>query len=345
MKVYIEKTVSYFILWLVIIIGFNRFFSLSYQYTCMMMQEMYHCPENIDVLFLGSSHTYRSYDVALADEMLGVKTFNMGSSGQPLITSYYLLKEAAKQNEIKTVYLDTYFGVALSDVEKNIRSVYYISDYMKFSMNKVEYLWKAGGLEGLGNGILFASRRNMTNTVSIEEKLSPEEHFVGNYTRLVSDVEAYQGDGFVYSYKQFDPIYDIEQKTEIYNQESDLQMNEESYIYLIKIINFCIQNEIELVLVDQPMPDEFLNSIKGYSKYVGDLIEISNQYGLRYLNFNLLKGYKKSLEDFSDVDHLNGRGAEKYTEIFCNTVKAIKSGSKTMDDFFYKEYTGIGTIE
>jgi hypothetical protein len=53
-----------------------------HSYTRMMLEEMYRYDGNIDTLFIGSSHVYRSLDPKIADRMLGKNTFNAGSSSQ-----------------------------------------------------------------------------------------------------------------------------------------------------------------------------------------------------------------------------------------------------------------------
>lgn len=45
-------------------------------YTRIMMHQLYTCDENIDVLFVGSSHVYRSFIPEITDEGFGCYTFN-----------------------------------------------------------------------------------------------------------------------------------------------------------------------------------------------------------------------------------------------------------------------------
>ena len=75
-----------------------------HSYSRVMLQELYADAGNIDTLFLGSSHCYRSVDPAQVDAALGTHSFNAGSSQQLPDGSYYMLKEAAAQNPLKTVY-------------------------------------------------------------------------------------------------------------------------------------------------------------------------------------------------------------------------------------------------
>ena len=53
-----------------------------HSYSRVMLQELYADAGNIDTLFLGSSHCYRSVDPAQVDAALGTHSFNAGSSQQ-----------------------------------------------------------------------------------------------------------------------------------------------------------------------------------------------------------------------------------------------------------------------
>ncbi len=72
-------------------------------------RELYADAGKIDTLFLGSSHCYRSVDPNAVDAALGTYSFNAGSSQQLPDGSYYMLREAAAQNQLKTVYLEMFY--------------------------------------------------------------------------------------------------------------------------------------------------------------------------------------------------------------------------------------------
>lgn len=338
MKKLLIQILSFVLAWSVIIACFNWLFASNYAYSYMMMQEMYQCPENIDVLFLGSSHAYRSLDTALADEVLGKKTFNVGSDGQLFATSYYLLREVAEKNQLETVYLDTVFMISARSIPENESSLYTISDHMKWSWNKVEYLWETGGIRSFVNGVFCTCRRNLRN-INVIKNIRSRKLAVGDYTELTNGMESYRGEGFVYMDMELEEGTDFKEKGERYDLTAEIPMVDDAYEYLIKIINYCQEKEIRLVLIDQPMPNELLSAVKGYDNYVSFLSGLSQEYGIDYMNFNLYKGYDKSLDDYYDENHLNGAGAEKYTEILCNTVNALDNTDKELDDFFYKEYS------
>ena len=94
------KSFIFIILFLVLVYAPNEF--LRYiltddvkSYTRVMMHELYEQNE-IDTLFIGSSHCYRSINTEIADELLQSNTFNAGTSSQTLLDTWYLLQEAGK---------------------------------------------------------------------------------------------------------------------------------------------------------------------------------------------------------------------------------------------------------
>lgn len=131
----------------------------SQSYTRIMMKEMYE-QQNIDILFLGSSHCYLSLDPKIADEIFGANTFNAGSSSQALDGSYAMLQEVGAHHELKEVYLEVYydiFGKPISD-RTQLTDTYILSDYMRPSFRKIRYLLQAGGPEHYMNSFVPARR-------------------------------------------------------------------------------------------------------------------------------------------------------------------------------------------
>ncbi len=113
-------------------------------YTRLTMHELYETAgreKEIDSLFLGSSHCFRAYDPMQFEELTGKNAFNLGSSAQNYDTSYYLLKEALRLCDIRTVYLDMHYKFLFIDKkDRDLVQANIISDYMRFSPNKLEFL-------------------------------------------------------------------------------------------------------------------------------------------------------------------------------------------------------------
>lgn len=302
-----------------------------------MMNEMYDCDTNIDVVFLGSSHVYRCYDPKIADDILGCKTFNAGSSSQGMNTSYYLLKEINKYHELKTVYLDTYCGMA--NLSENDASVYTISDYMQLDTNKVNLLYSNGGLETVFDG-LATFRRNSVN-LNIVKNLQSRNLAVNDYSTVTYDNEEYRGEGFVYSFEVADAENDATYSNYAGAKDfsADQPVSNLYYKSLINIIKYCADNNIELVLVNQPMPKRTTDYIKCYGNFVQYIKGIATQYNIEYWNFDLYK-YDMGLpmKYYKDGGHLNGEGAEIYTRFFCSFINDVKNGKIVAEDQFRENY-------
>ena len=71
--------------------------------------------ENLDILFIGSSHAYRTFDPRFFNSM-GLRTFNLGSTAQTPLNTYYLLKIYAKSLNPIAFVIRHLFDVSLPDV-------------------------------------------------------------------------------------------------------------------------------------------------------------------------------------------------------------------------------------
>ena len=112
-----------------------------HSYTRVMLQELYTSEQNIDILFAGPSHCYRSVDPAAVSEAMGVKAFNAGTSQQLPDGAYFMLREAAKTNTIRQMYLEVFYTTLLEEKSSNVpAAAYIITDFAKESREKYKYL-------------------------------------------------------------------------------------------------------------------------------------------------------------------------------------------------------------
>lgn len=335
MKKIVLKIIALILICCALILPLNFLFTTyDGRYTYKMLNEMYQSEDNIDAVFLGSSHTYKSLDPDLADEIIGINTFNAGSSVQGMNTSYYLLREIMEYHKLKTVYLDT--NPAVARVKANDINIFYISDYMKFdSKNKLELL-KSGGNESILNGYI-TFRRNFTN-LNIIANLKSRKTPLSDYSSVTYENEEYRGDGFVYS-NGCNPITEKNIKNQKrYDFSDKVPVGENYREYMEKIIELCKKNDIKLVLLEHPMLRKNTDSLVGYANYVSYMYGIAEKYGIEYWNFNLYKGDIGITDsDYLDITHLNGEGAEKYTKAFSQVAKMYNDG-EDVSSLFANEY-------
>ena len=78
------------------------------------------------------------------------------------------------------------------------------------------------------------------------------------------------------------------------------------------------------------MPEGTLVATGDYSTYHKAIEEISNEYGIKFYDFNLCRDEifdTNNRQLFKDEDHLNTDGAEEFSRVFC--------------DFFMGKYTVV----
>lgn len=315
-----------------------------------MFHDFYTREENIDTLFLGSSHVYCGVNPSVIAEKTGGSVFNMATPAQPLNGSYYLLREADKYNDISHVYLELYFGQSTREegkfkeadqLPRNWRN----TNYMKPSFNKLSYMLSMSE-PSLWYMTFLPARRYWTDsfepekikeTVRQKRTAAYADYYVENVLNGV--VETYAEDGFYYSEHRAEGgvLYDIV-KPEPFSENP---MTEEAEAYLRKIIAYCKEEGIELTLYSAPVTDYQASLYGEYDRYVEQVAGIAAEYGLVYYDFNLCREEYLDLTDdglFRDKGHLNIWGAEVFSSFFADFFEGLKSGALSYETCFYPTY-------
>lgn len=300
--------------------------------TRIMMHEFY--AENIDILFLGSSHCYRSLNPEITDEIFHKNTFNAGSSLQGLDAAYALLAEAGKGNRLEEVYVEIFYGIMheVYDEREDLTATYLISDYMKNGINRFFLILNAGSPEHYVNGFVLA-RRNADKILDIKwiSKLLSQK--TSKKYRNYDYDYGYMGKGFVGS--------DIYMTPEELHLEQKPQPITEGYItpdcrkYMEKIIAYCEKRNIRLTFFSAPMHDFVIMSQEGYDFYIEQVQEIIDGTSARYVDFNLCREdvLDLQLDDYLDNHHLNTSGAAKFSRVFAEYFSNDRE-----EDIFYDSY-------
>lgn len=313
-------------------------------YTRIMMHQLYEPENNIEIIFVGSSHVYRSLIPSITDEEFGKYTFNAGSSSQQMDGSLTIIKEALAYNKIKHVFLEVYYGVADGDdfkERKNMTATYLISDYMKPSLRRVDYLLQASDKDHWINSFIPA-RRNW------EKLLDPS--YIKN---LIFKKQTEDYKNYVFQINEDQPEYYVDRgfvaNDSVVNK--DICWNESSYgkinvtslrgsdweKSLIKAINFCTKNKIKITLFAAPQPEWTTAGKQNYQEYHDYVKNLAENNNVEFYDFNLCKDIyfnTDNMEFFMDESHLNTKGAEIYSHLFGE----IFSGKMDPKNVFYNSF-------
>lgn len=298
-----------------------------------MLYDLYTEEENIDVLFCGASHCQLGIDPRVMDQGFGKNTFNAGSSSQGLETSLALIKEAERYHDLEQVYIDLDYSIVLRDTP-NLESIYIISDYMKPSPRKVDYLLNATSFEYYVNSFmpLHKGRGYLKNPEKILENLKAKS--TAGYREYTDRDASYAGKGHIASET-------VVEEGSLWSSgdiaEKDFRIPEMQKEYLLEIIMFCEKKDIQLTFVSVPTTDFHLAFIPNYDEYVEEVGNFLAEYDVAYYDFNLCNQEILELGSdalYNDDNHLNTDGAKHFSKVFADFF----TGKIGEEELFYSSY-------
>ena len=286
------------------------------------MHELYE-QEEIETLFLGSSHVLCGYDPRILDEISGENTYLAATPVQKVDGSYYLLKEALKNNQIKKVYLDMFYlqyrDIPAERGSIQMQWIYCITDNMKNNWNRIEFLLNASDCENYIEGFLPSARYGnyLLDRKRIERVIKSKRS--SEYINYENVPSAFYKGAYVIPGGVGNP----EMIADLDNLEvAESIISEYSLKYLNKIVELCKEEEIELVLVTTPFTDFSVQALGNYNTFYAYMKEYAKTNAIEYCDFNLCRPELLVMEkdDFVDYHHLSGKGAVKYSTVFAEMM-------------------------
>ncbi len=236
--------------------------------------------ENVDILFLGSSHAYRGFDTRIFDSA-GFRSFNLGSSAQtPVQTQLLLDKYLARINPEMVIY--------------EVDPIIFSSDGVESSLDLI-----ANDTITLATAKMALEMRNIKTLNTLIYGLCRQWFNLDNKFKenAVTGKDSYIKGGFV------------ERKMEYFHPKANPPENSvflKSQInYFNKILKYLSEKGIKILLVQAPVTSYFYNSRTNNYKF--DSIIKSKK--LPYYDFNQLLRLNDSLH-FYDSHHLNQNGVK-----------------------------------
>lgn len=313
-------------------------------YTRLTLHEMYESESNIDILFVGASLVYRSLVPGVADDYFDAYTFNLGSSNQQMDASLVLIKEALMYHDVKQIYLEVSYDIALLEDNKDrtqMIGTYIVSDYLRPSLRKAIFLLRASTPEHYANSFIPARRNpeKLFDFAYIKELVKKKSDisyrsYECEWIRSKEAIDYYVDRGFVAN----DSVYEAALENLPECEPIDLSAISEDWKYYLKeIIDFCQKEGIQLTLFSAPKPKVTLTGKGNYDEYYMFMQELAEEAGVPYYDFNLCKAQYFDSEDmiyFKDGTHLNANGAKKFTELFAS----LFTQRITAEELFYTSY-------
>ncbi len=239
--------------------------------------------QNIDVLFLGSSHSYRGFDPRIFSNY-GFSSFNLGTSGQSFLQTEILVKRFVNKLNPKLIIIEVFPGTFVND---GIESSLDIIANIPIDWDMVKLTFSQNHLK-VYNSLIFSLYKQ--NLFGIENVNIP-----------VNSNDLYISGGFNEKKVEY---WKSNQKIE----KSNWRLKKVQVEAFLRIVQFLKSIKIPYVLVQAPVTNALNNSITN-NLIFDSLISKNGQY----YNFNKLVKLNDSLH-FYDNNHLNQNGVNIFNE-------------------------------
>ncbi len=291
---------------------------------------------NIDILFCGASHVSHGMDPRISDKEFGENTFNAGTPSQGINGTYAVIRQALKSYKVSKIYLETDFAIACREPElplKMGKSDFIVQSFLKDPAIKFQFIKENSSSGNILNAFLPIGKDKLMTLSPKKFILKLKSVLTGNYFKYTygSKDSGYAGKGCVLDYEQIENGTFSNDKFEAPFKPVASYWKK----YVERITELCKENNVELVFYSMPGSDFYLHEKGDYDIFYNEMNSFINGLGYDYYDFNLCKPkFQMEDSDYSDDNHLNAKGIEKFSHIFCNFF----TGKVSKDNMFYSSY-------
>lgn len=261
---------------------------------------------SVDILIVGNSHAYCTFDPAVMGELTGKRVFNAGMPDQKIDMLYYSLLEILDSQKPETIILEGFaFGRSDSSYQGYVANM----DAMTPSLNKLRSCFEIfpDNYEAVRMFIsLYRSHNNWRKPAVIKKNLKYMLGLSKEYN------------------KAFNGFYKLESKmSEVtiqkYKDAEDIKfapiVDEVTSDYFRRIAELCRERNIKLIVAMAPFNDIYLGKIN-YKDFNNQMEALVKSEKAEYIDYNMLYdevglNYDDFEDAFHHAQHMNVWGAEK----------------------------------
>lgn len=245
--------------------------------------------KDIDVLFVGSSHCYRTFDTRFYAAQ-GLRTFNFGTSNQTPLQTLMLLRLYLDRLSPRVVVIEVHPDLMCND---GVESSLYLANNMKPSFELARMAFATRNLKSVLTMVYSATH----NTLSKE--------FAAYNDPSTDDENKYVAGGFVESNGGLlrpEPL-----------EEVGIEMNARQLDALRKCAKLLRRRGIPFLLVEVPASETLERAYRGHDAFVDEMRKIGEYHSPQP------EGLCDTIH-YYDLDHLNQQGVELFNPCFYHTV-------------------------
>ena len=297
--------------------------------------------EDFDVLFFGTSHVINAvYPMELWNDY-GIVSYNFGGHANNIPTSYWVMRNALEYTNPKLVVIDCLKLSNETKIATDSFSYAHLSmDVFPTSLTKIQ-----GILDLMKDDAMEKYLAKNPETEDEEERT-----IIG----LLWDFSVYHSRWSELTSEDFEIEKNLEKgaesrinvvrgqldKIDSSSKTADGRTGEK---YLRKMIEYCQDNDIEVLLTFLPFP-----AAEYQQKEANRVYDIAEEYGVNYLNFLDMDIINYDTDLYDENSHLNPSGARKVTDYLGNYISTHydvedRSGDTAYESWYddYEEYTEL----
>lgn len=284
-------------------------------FTKQRFDDFYALDDNsLDMVFVGSSHSYCTFDPELIKKYTSLSSFQMGTPLQHPDTTYFELREILKTQHPQYVVMEVYWDMLDDNFELKQADSFF--EVLKDDKLKKEYIKDVFPLSDKVKYALSPIRFQQDYFAYAANEMQKEIEKKYGVTKKAGEVqegeEHYADRGYVLStQKMLKSEYNETNQFKSLDGK-DWKMAKSQKKYLEKIISLCNKENIKLVFVTAPIADVSMGYIKNYENINKTISDFADNNGIPYLDFNMANKQEElfSNDNFRDDAHLNHSGVE-----------------------------------
>jgi hypothetical protein len=242
-----------------------------------------------DILIMGSSHAYRAWDTRILAAS-NIQAFNMGTTSQSPMNTYYLLKDLLKRKPTPKVLLLDVFPPLLAQ-KQGIESAIDLNTNLPISIHLIEMNFQLEGILAEHHLLATAVDRVFTPYSQLKQKkIANDNYCTGGYVQ-----------------SSMEPVPQNENLPNdlLHGWETDPRQLE----YLTKCIRKAKESGMQVVLISQPQ-QAMVTQLPSYKDGITMVKQIAKQERCNYFDCSNL-GDSLPL-DYIDWHHLDSTSVEMY---------------------------------
>lgn len=337
-----------FIVAIVVVWGILSFlFSRPDSFNRIKYHEFYQ-ENDYNIVAVGASSTLDDFNPYIADRLTGLKTYNMGTSSQPMEGTYYQTKDIIRHSpDVDIILVDVSFAILSRSVGSDKKAAQIMTDYMKFRIPKCEYIFKCYSPENWMEMFSPTYRNHSIKSSIVSDNLKAKINYEYlnyiNHNEIYDNYNYYQGKGLSIK-KKVNEGTDFFMFPENYGEFDTMKLPFDggAVSYLNKTIDLCKKNNIRVILVSYPRTNLYLKQCGNYDIYSEWINEFCEKKQIEYFDLNLIKNQNWSDDLFANLDHLNYNGSEIATEYISGYIMGSRYDMlDTINERFNRDIDGV----